>query len=84
MQRFLRQVGGKLINGLDALPVHIMQRALDRLCLQHLSRASCSQAGSEWMPILDSYLVIAKLDLDDESLDHDPGRLDILPSERVK
>lgn len=36
--------------------------------------------GSNGISIAESHLVIAKLDIDHESLDHDPARLDILPA----
>ena len=82
-QRFFCQVGGEFIDGLDTFFVHIVQRALDRLCLQHFYLTPSSQAGPERVPVPDAYFVITKLDLDDESLDHDPGRLDVLPAECV-
>lgn len=83
MAAVFRQVEGEFIDRLDAFLVHIMQRALDRLCLQHFFLIPPSQACSKWVSVPDAYFVITKLDLDDESLDHNPGRLDILPAERV-
>jgi len=73
----------KFKDGLDAFPIHIMQRALDWLCLQHFFLISSSKTAPEWVPVPDAYRVIAKLNLDDEPLDHYPGRLDVLPAERV-
>ena len=68
---------------LDTFLIHIMQRALDRFRLQCLFDIFSSQAGTEWVSVPDAYRVIAKLNLDDESFDHNPGRLGILPGERV-
>jgi hypothetical protein len=56
--------------------------ALDWLSLLHFFLISSSKPGSERVPVPDSDLIIAKLDLDDETRDHGPGRLDILPAER--
>ncbi len=72
-----------IIDVLDALPIHVMQRALDWFRFQHFLLIPPSQAGPERVSVSDSHLVIAQLDLDDEALDHDPGRLDVLPAERV-